>query len=46
MGGSNLDFEKAMTVREQIDLEKERLEKANAGIQEIEQKIAEIEEKV
>ena len=45
LAGSNLDFEKAMTIREQIDLEKERLEKANASIVEIEQKITEIEEK-
>jgi DNA repair exonuclease SbcCD ATPase subunit len=44
LGGSNLDFEKAMAVREQIEFEKERLEKANASILEVEQKIAEIEE--
>jgi DNA repair exonuclease SbcCD ATPase subunit len=44
LGGSSLDFEKAMSVREQIDLEKERLEKANASISEIEQKISAIEE--
>jgi hypothetical protein len=43
LGGSNLDFEKAMTVREQIELEKERLERANVTIQEVEQKIMEIE---
>jgi len=45
LGGSNLDFEKAMAVREQIVFEKERLEKANAGVLEVEQKISEIEEK-
>ena len=45
LGGSSLDIEKAMSVREQIGLEKERLEKVNASILEIEHKIAEIEEK-
>lgn len=44
LGGSSLDFEKAMTVREQIEIEKERLDKANASISEIEQKITAIEE--
>lgn len=44
LGGSNLDFEKSMTIQEQIAIEKERLEKANASISEVEQKIAEIEE--
>ena len=44
LSSSSLDFEKAMAVREQIDQEKERLEKANAGIEEVERKIAEIEE--
>ncbi len=43
LGGSNLDFEKAMAVQEQIELEKARLEKANASILEVEQKILEIE---
>ena len=43
LGGSNLDFEKAMLLREQIDQEKEQLEKMNAGIAEIEGKIAELE---
>jgi hypothetical protein len=46
LGGSNLDFEKAMALREQIEFEKERLEKANASVAEVEQKISEIEEKV
>lgn len=45
LGGSNLDFEKAMALREQIEFEKERLEKANASVLEVEQKISEIEEK-
>ena len=43
LGGSNLDFEKAMQVRELVDQEKERLDKANGGIEEIEQKISELE---
>jgi DNA repair exonuclease SbcCD ATPase subunit len=43
LGASNLDFEKAMLYRELLDQEKERLEKANAGIEEIEQKINELE---
>lgn len=43
LGGSSLDFEKAMHIRELIDQEKERLEKANAGIEEIEEKIASLE---
>ncbi len=43
LGGSSLDFEKAMHLRELIDQEKERLDKANAGIQEIEEKIASLE---
>ncbi len=43
LGNSNLDFEKAMHYRELVDQEKERLEKANAGIEEIEHKISELE---
>lgn len=43
LGSSNLDFEKAMLYRELLDQEKERLDKANLGIEEIEQKIAELE---
>lgn len=43
LGGSNLDFEKAMHYQELVEQEKERLEKANAAIEEIEQKIAELE---
>lgn len=43
LGGSGLDFEKAIQLRELIDQEKERLEKANAGIQEIDAKINELE---
>lgn len=43
LGGSSLDFEKAMTYSELVDTEKERLEKANSAIQEIEEKIAELE---
>ncbi len=42
-GKSSLDFEKAMQMRELIDQEKERLDKANLGIQEIESKISELE---
>ena len=43
LGSSNLDFEKAMLYRELVEQEKERLEKANVGIDEIEQKIAKLE---
>ena len=42
LGSSGLDFEKAIQLRELIDQEKERLEKANAAIQEIEDKIDEL----
>lgn len=43
LGASNLDFERAIYLREVIDQEKERLEKANLGIQEIEGKIDALE---
>jgi hypothetical protein len=43
VGSSNLDFEKGMQIRELMDQEKELLEKTNASIEEIEQKIAELE---
>lgn len=43
ISSSGLDFEKAMTTRELFDQERERLEKINAGIEEIEQKISELE---
>ncbi|MDE3045559.1 MAG: hypothetical protein KGJ02_02805 [Verrucomicrobiota bacterium] len=43
LGGSNLDFEKAMLYRELMDQEKERLEKTNDSIEELEQKISELE---
>lgn len=43
LGSSGLDFEKAMHYRELVDQEKERLDKANAGIEEIEQKISELD---
>lgn len=43
LGSSNLDFEKAMLYRDLLDQERERLEKADAGIEEIEQKIAGLE---
>jgi len=43
LAASSLDFEKAITYRELMDQEKERLEKANASIEEIEQKIQELE---
>ncbi len=43
LGSSNLDFEKAMMYSELVEQEKELLEKANAGIEEIERKIAEVE---
>ena len=43
LGASNLDFEKAFQLRELLDQEKERLDKANAAIEEIEQKISGLE---
>ncbi|PIS00460.1 MAG: hypothetical protein COT84_07455 [Chlamydiae bacterium CG10_big_fil_rev_8_21_14_0_10_35_9] len=43
LGSSGFDFEKAMMVRDLIDGERLRLEKAEEGISEIENKIAEIE---
>lgn len=46
LAGSNLDFEKAITLQEHIETEKERLQKANASIVEIEQKISEIEDRL
>jgi hypothetical protein len=42
LGSSNLDFEKAFQLRELLDIEKERLDKANAAIEEIEQKISKL----
>lgn len=45
-GSSSLDFEKAMTYKSQINDEKERLEKANQSIQEIERKISELQAKI
>jgi hypothetical protein len=46
VGSSGLDFEKAMAINEQINIEKERLEKIDSGIEEIEEKIEELENKV
>lgn len=43
LGTSGLDFEKAFQLRELLDQEKERLDKANAGIEEIEEKISSLE---
>ncbi|MBI3236911.1 MAG: hypothetical protein HYZ48_04345 [Chlamydiales bacterium] len=43
LGGSGFDFEKAMMYRELIEAEKASLDKVNASIEEIEEKIAEIE---
>ena len=43
LGSSNLDFEKAMLYRELLDQEKERLDKVNGSIGEIEEKIEELE---
>ena len=45
-GSSSLDFEKAMSYTSQINEEKEHLEKANHAIQEIEQKIRELQAKI
>lgn len=42
IGSSGLDFEKAMSYNELMAVEKERLDKVNQGIQEIEQKLKEI----
>lgn len=43
LGGSGFDFEKAMMYRELMETEKTALEKANATIQEIEEKIDKLE---
>lgn len=43
LGGSGFDFEKAMMYRELIETEKATLEKINSSIDEIEEKITEIE---
>ncbi|WP_068470175.1 hypothetical protein [Candidatus Protochlamydia phocaeensis] len=45
-GSSSLDFERAMSFTDQINEEKERLEKANQGIREIEKKIADLQSKL
>jgi len=45
IGGSGLDFEKAMLYRDLMEEEKIRLDKANDAISEIEDKIAELEGK-
>lgn len=45
-GSSSLDFEKAISYTTQINEEKERLEKAQQGIQEIERKIADLQTKL
>lgn len=42
-GASGLDFEQAMSFKNQFNEEKERLEKINQGIREIEEKIVELE---
>lgn len=43
IGGSGLDFEKAILHGELMDQEKERLDKINSSIEEIEEKIAKLE---
>lgn len=43
---SGFDFEKAMQYNEQINAEKERLEKINEAIEEIEQKISDLKDKI
>lgn len=45
-GSSSLDFEKAMSYMAQINEERERLEKVDQGIQEIENKIASLQSKL
>lgn len=42
-GASGLDFEQALSYNSQISIEKERLEKINQGIKEVEQTIAQLE---
>lgn len=44
-GGSGLDFEQAMNYNNQIALEKERLEKLNQSIKELEEMIEQVERK-
>jgi hypothetical protein len=44
LSGSGFDFEKAMRYRELIDAEKARFDSATAAIEEIEEKIAELED--
>lgn len=46
VGSSGLDFEKALEYNGQIGAQKERLEKINLGIQELEEQIEELEEKL
>lgn len=46
LGSSNLDFEKAMILNELVAEEKERLEKINQGVKEIEEKIAHVQSKI
>lgn len=46
IGSSGLDFEKAMEFNAQMHTQKERLEKINQGILEIEEKIVELENRV
>ena len=41
-GSSGLDFEQAINANNQIAVEKERLEKINQGVEEVEQKIAKL----
>jgi hypothetical protein len=43
VGSSGLDFEKALEYNAQLSAQKERLEKINHGIQEVEQRISELE---
>lgn len=43
LGSSNLDFEKAMHYRDLLEQERELLEASNAAIEEVEQKIADLE---
>jgi hypothetical protein len=45
-GSSSLDFDKALNYKNQINEEKERLEKANDSIQEIEMKIVDLQAKI
>lgn len=45
-GSSHLDFEKAISCKQQIEEERERLDKANSAIEEVEEKIRQLQAKI